>query len=221
MDISPDAPLSLPQFDFIFLGGNLALDLVNTKRSRRVPGSRRIIQFDQLYDLEQLGAWWKEACARHGLARYEACVWTAEDFALLIELRAELRDLFETIIAECSAKDGAEFSTHEVAAKSLAPVLNKVLGRGSFVVSRGAEGIQRKYASREGRPDGLLAIALAASELLAERDPKRLRDCRSERCVLLFYDSTKSGTRQWCRQECMNRSRARENYRRAKGTEPL
>jgi predicted RNA-binding Zn ribbon-like protein len=31
--------------------------------------------------------------------------------------------------------------------------------------------------------------------------------------VLLFYDTTKSGTRRWCSTSCMNRARSSRRYR--------
>jgi predicted RNA-binding Zn ribbon-like protein len=201
--------MQLPQLPFLFIGGNLALDFVNTRRSRRITGSKRIVQFDQLWNLEQAQAWWGEACAKYQLEPCEARDWTDEGYESLVALRAELRALFESIVEGRRASAGA-------------PRLNAALSRGSFVLTLSDSGPRRDYRARDGRPDPLLAIALAAAELLAEREPSRLRACRSERCVLLFYDSTKSGTRHWCRPDCMNRARARANYRRSKaaGTDP-
>lgn len=195
--VSPDG--GLPQIEFLFLGGNLAVDFVNTRRSRRVLGSRRIIQFDQLWDARQVEAWWREACARHGLD-HRAYEWKKADVELLIRLRAELRGLLESIIA------GKPGSTGSPA------VLNHILARGSFSLSLTKTGPRRTYSPRGGKSDPLLAIALAAQELLAERELSRLRHCQSELCTMLFYDTTRSGTRHWCRQSCMNRARARANY---------
>jgi predicted RNA-binding Zn ribbon-like protein len=188
--------------EFLFLGGNLALDLVNTKRSRRIPGSRTIIQYDQLYEADQAAAWWTEAEEKHGL-KIEGQSWADEAFELLLALRIELRSVFESL------REGRR-------ADCPTPVLNRILARGSFLLRVGTEGVSREYASREGGYDPLLRIALSASRLLAKGDLSRLRGCRSERCTILFYDTTKSGTRHWCRSECMNRSRARANYRRRK-----
>lgn len=52
--------------------------------------------------------------------------------------------------------------------------------------------------------------------LLTEGDLRRLHKCRNERCVLLFYDTTKSGTRQWCSLDCFNRTRSSQRYRQRK-----
>jgi len=208
MDFDGDSAESLgaerlAQLDFIFLGGNLAIDLVNTRRSRRIPGSRIIVQYDQIYDSEQAAAWWQKAQAKHSLRRSEPHQWTDEDFEMLIALRIELRALFEAL------REGRK-------AACPAPVLNRILARGSFSLRIEEGGVSREYAAREGGYDPLLSIALSATRLLAKGDLTRLRACRSERCTLLFYDSTKSGTRHWCRPECMNRARARANYRKQK-----
>jgi len=208
MDTEVRTESELPQLDFLFIGGNLAINLVNTWRNRRIPGSRQAIRFNLLRDVSQVELWWRKACAQHGLTGYEEYVWSEEDFELLLALRAELRSLFEAKIGNRAELPPTIF-------------LNRVLARGSFVVRIGGASayrdcVAREYVSREGRPDALLAIALAAAELLATCDLSRLHDCRSEQCLALFYDTTKSGTRHWCRPECMNRARARENYRRSK-----
>jgi predicted RNA-binding Zn ribbon-like protein len=202
MDFDGDSAEPLPQVEFLFLGGNLALDLVNTRRSRRLPGSRTIIQYDQLQDADQAAAWWVEASARHNL-HFVGQSWSEEDFESLLALRIELRALFEAL------REGRRASCPS-------PVLNRLLARGSFSLRIDAGDISRDYAPRGGGRDPLLAIALSAARLLAKGDLSRLRACRSERCTLLFYDSTKSGTRHWCRPECMNRARARANYRKLK-----
>jgi predicted RNA-binding Zn ribbon-like protein len=204
MDFDGDSAEALPQMEFLFLGGNLALDLVNTKRSRRLPGSRVITQYDQLYDRDQAAAWWREAAGRYRHECHEDCGWSEEAFELLIALRIELRAVFEAL------GEGRN-------AACPTPVLNKVLSMGSFSMRIDEGGSRREYLPREGGSSALLAIALAASRLLAKGDLSRLRACRSERCTMLFYDTTKSGTRHWCHSECMNRARARANYKKTKG----
>jgi len=204
MDTEVKTDSELPSLDFLFIGGNLAINLANTWRNRPIPGSRQNVhRLDLLWDLSRAELWWRRACVQHGLTGYEGFGWSEESFGILIALRAELRSLFEGIIAKRADLPQT-------------PVLNSTLARGSFVVRTEGVRVSREYVSHDGRPDALLAIALAAAELLATGDLSRLHDCRSDRCLALFYDSTKSGTRHWCRPECMNRARARENYWRAK-----
>jgi predicted RNA-binding Zn ribbon-like protein len=50
-------------------------------------------------------------------------------------------------------------------------------------------------------------------------DLSRLRQCHSHhihRCILLFYDTTKSGTRQWCSTACLDRERSARRYEEKK-----
>jgi predicted RNA-binding Zn ribbon-like protein len=207
MDTEVNTESELPTLDFLFIGGNLAINLVNTWRNRPIPGSRQNVhRLDLLWDISRAELWWRKACVQHGLIRYEEFGWSEESFEILLALRAELRSLFEGIIAK-----------HTELPQT--PCLNRVLARGSFFVGTEGTHVSREYVSRNGRPDALLAIGLAAAELLAEGDLSRLHDCQSDRCLALFYDSTKSGTRHWCRPECMNRARARENYWRSKERE--
>lgn len=215
-EVSPQN--NLAQTEFIFPGGNLAVDFVDTKRSRRIPGSSEIIQFDQLWSIDQVKAWWRAASSRYGLD-VEAYAWREEDYAFAISLRSELREIFESIIAGRGTESPRILAMPRRASKPRIDSLNKALSRGSYEL-RSADGcFERSYRPRAGAADTLdplAEIGLAASALLAEGDLGRLRACRSERCTLLFYDTTKSGTRLWCREACMNRSRARATYRKSK-----
>jgi predicted RNA-binding Zn ribbon-like protein len=203
MDANSEAGSGPLTLDFLFVGGNLAINLVNTWRKRRVPGSRQSLRFDLFWDLSRVELWWRMACARHGLHGYGGYAWSEESISLLLGLRTELRSLFEAMI-------GKREDLPPV------PMLNRILERGSFVVGTEGSTVRREYLSREGERDALLEIALGAAEFLATVDRTRFHDCRNDQCLALFYDQTKSGTRRWCRAECMNRARARENYRKRK-----
>jgi predicted RNA-binding Zn ribbon-like protein len=61
-----------------------------------------------------------------------------------------------------------------------------------------------------------IRLALALSVLDATRlDPGRVRRCGRPGCVLLFYDTSKNGTRRWCDMAvCGNRAKAAAHYER-------
>jgi len=64
---------------------------------------------------------------------------------------------------------------------------------------------------------------LAARDLLRllERDPDRIRRCAGDGCVLHFYDTSRSGRRQWCSMAgCGNRAKARRHYARTRTAAP-
>ncbi|MFL5652938.1 MAG: CGNR zinc finger domain-containing protein [Ktedonobacteraceae bacterium] len=52
--------------------------------------------------------------------------------------------------------------------------------------------------------------------LFTRAEKHRLHICKNERCILFFYDTTKSATHQWCSLECMNRARSLQHYRHVK-----
>ena len=190
---------------FVFVGGSLALDLVNTEVVIR--GKR----LDLLNTPEALGCWWQaahveypdpasvDAIARHGVA-------APADLAATTELRSALRRLLE------SAADGGVIDGHD-----LDPV-NRVLATGVQALEIVGPGSFRStFRSRtSGSKAMLLPIASSALELLTGRDITRLHRCANERCILLFYDTTKSATRRWCSVECMNRARSAERHRNQK-----
>jgi predicted RNA-binding Zn ribbon-like protein len=62
----------------------------------------------------------------------------------------------------------------------------------------------------------LLPFALSALQLFTQTEKHRLHQCKNDRCILFFYDNTKSSTRQWCSIECMNRARSLQHYQHVK-----
>jgi predicted RNA-binding Zn ribbon-like protein len=190
---------------FFFVGEALALDLVNTEIATRGK------PVDLLDPPNALPAWWRAARARYPEADDTdgAADLAFADPRLLPAvkgLRAALRRLF-----------GAIADRHPMPTADLA-VLNGVLRAGSAQVEAGDDGrLRTVYRARDRAIDAaLLPIARSATTVLTERDPARLHRCGNERCVLLFYDTTKSATRRWCSVGCMNRARSAARYRARK-----
>jgi predicted RNA-binding Zn ribbon-like protein len=194
-----------PLDDFVFVGESLALDLVNTAIVAR--GKAR----DLLATPADLAAWW-----RHALAHYSDIAFVLgtphsdmDDPPVLAPakaLRAALRAIFEAVIAGES-----------VAASDL-EVLNRILRSGYETIAIKPGDIPRpQLGSHDTGPDAtLLPIARSAFDLLTGKDLARLHRCANDRCVLLFYDTTKSATRRWCSVGCMNRARSSRRYRERK-----
>jgi predicted RNA-binding Zn ribbon-like protein len=65
-------------------------------------------------------------------------------------------------------------------------------------------------------PVDRVRLALALTVLDATRlDPQRVRRCSRSGCVLLFYDTSKNGSRRWCDMAvCGNRAKAATHYER-------
>lgn len=188
---------------FLFVGEALALDLVNTEVVVR--GKRT----DLLDAPNALAAWWRAARARYpdAFGAGDPAV-SPDDGALpaATALREALRQIFGAV---ADGRDG-----RVIAAPDLS-VLNRVLATGyQAVVIDGGGALRPIVGSRDTGPDGtLLPVARSAFELLTTKDPARLHRCSNDRCVLLFYDTTKSATRRWCSVGCMNRARSAARYR--------
>ena len=63
----------------------------------------------------------------------------------------------------------------------------------------------------------LAPVLWSASDILVGPASARLRACANDRCLWLFLDDSKNGTRRWCSmQSCGNRAKAHRHYLRHK-----
>ena len=203
MSQSEDRPAGGPaDSGFVFGGGALALDLVNTEVVIR--GRPR----DLMAIPDDLSRWWAWAAEASGDRDRTVVLGRPLRFdAALLEatrrLRAALRAVFTAVVGDQPPPED------DLAA------LNQALARGyeRLVPAAGGQ-LQSVYDTGED-PAGplLLPIARSAVRLLTEVDRGRLHRCRNPRCVLFFYDATRSATRQWCSLACMDRARSVARYR--------
>jgi predicted RNA-binding Zn ribbon-like protein len=190
-----------PPLPFLFVGDALALDLVNTEIVVR----RNAI--DLLTGPGAYAAWWHAAASHHPdmVARLPAGASEANPELLpnVITLRGALREIF-----------GAVANGAMIPADALA-ILNRVLEGVDDAIELSVTGEPRPLlVPRAPAADGpLAAVARSAFALLTEGESSRLHRCANERCVLYFYDTTKSATRRWCSTACMNRARSSRRYR--------
>jgi predicted RNA-binding Zn ribbon-like protein len=185
--------------EFLFIGDVLALDLVNTEQMVR--GKPR----DQLATPEDATQWWY-AAQRHyaDLAVAQASGVAHIDTAALAALKRLRKDLRGILgaIADGTAPAAADLEA-----------LNSVLRMGTHALGQAAAGALRpEYRVQPGADPMRFAIALSAFQLVRDGDPQRLHRCSNNRCVLLFYDTTKSATRRWCSVSCMDRARSAKRY---------
>jgi predicted RNA-binding Zn ribbon-like protein len=121
-------------------------------------------------------------------------------------VRAAIRTLCTNLV-ERQLLDGEALTT-----------LNTILAMG-YPALEAASGQELVAVYRTRQVDEaavLLPIALSALQLFTQAEKHRLHACKNERCILYFYDTTKSATRQWCSLECMNRARSLEHYQHIK-----
>ena len=190
---------------FPFLGEVLALDLTNTDILLR----GKTHEF--LKSPEDAAQWWQEATLQHPdrdrvQGEEEITRWDTTLLTNMRQLRNALRHLFTALI------EGRPVNESDLAE------LNSVLAMGYSSLEMRAEGelstIYQTTVPEYGAI--LLPLALSAQHIITEGERSRLHLCANERCVGLFYDTTRSATRQWCSTECMNRARSIQHYRAAK-----
>ena len=67
-------------------------------------------------------------------------------------------------------------------------------------------------------PALLAPVLWSAGDLMIQRERRYVRQCANEKCLWLFVDESKSGTRRWCDMtSCGNRAKARRHYLKVKG----
>jgi len=194
-----------PAKDYLFLSGILALDFVNTevvvRRKRR----------DLFATPEDVADWWQQALVHHPdgqkvMADTDAIVWSTQLLEKIKLVRAAIRTLCTNLVGQ-QPFDGEALMTLNTVLAMGHPSLDVALGREMVPVYRIRENDQGAI---------LLPIALSALHLFTQAEQHRLHKCKNEQCILFFYDTTKSATRQWCSLNCMNRARSLQHYRHVK-----
>ena len=196
----PDTPPGSP---FPFVGNALALDFVNTEvLVRKRP-------HDLLPAPGAVAPWWGAAQARSpdaDLVGRDAAPLRCDEEGLraVKEARAALRLVFGTLA------EGRPLSPGE-----LSP-LNGLLRRAYHRLDATPRGdVSPAYGTEGTGVERLLvAVALSAFRLIAQGERTRLRRCQN--CIGLFYDTSKSATRRWCSEVCMNRAWSARHYARSK-----
>lgn len=177
-----------------FVGGTVALDLVNTVCYRDDPARR----FDKITDAETLTAF-----ARASLALSDAGGWQvavpgpgtdAIGLAFHLGLREAVDRLFRPVI-DTGAPESEAFA-------SLLRTHADLLGGESLGV--GPAGIE---LDPESRPRFALVVTFSAIRLAGSPELKRLKRCPS--CHWLFVDRSRNASRVWCDMlTCGNRAKA-------------
>jgi predicted RNA-binding Zn ribbon-like protein len=196
--------------DYPFLSGVLALDLVNTEVIVR--GKR----YDLLCSPGDPADWWQEALTHHPdrekvRQETQTIVWSLPLLERIKLIRAAIRTLCTNLVEQQPLDQEA------------LTVLNTILALGypALEVTSGNDLIATYHTREADQGDILLPIALSAFHLLTQAEKLRLHKCKNDRCILFFYDTTKSATRQWCSLACMNRARSLQHYQHIKSEKTM
>jgi predicted RNA-binding Zn ribbon-like protein len=183
---------------FQFIGGDLALDFVNTADR---PKGGPVVEQEKLATPEAVIDWAKAA----GIAT-EADVrrWRNQDLAPLLPSAHELRDAIFRIFYEHASGDRPK--------ESNLAVLNSMLreaGQNREIADCGGE--FRKEWKNSADPRRILwQVAESAGRLLTSNAVERVKFCGSDTCRWLFVDTSKNHTRRWCEMRvCGNRAKVR------------
>jgi predicted RNA-binding Zn ribbon-like protein len=189
---------------FFLIGNNLALDFVNTEIV--ADGA----PLDLLAGIADLAAW---AVATDLLTSAQASsllpAWSERSKGVPPQvpgLRSALKEIFGNLLRGRNAPSESLGTVNEV--------LNRHKGRVELRKTRA--GFEQRLIADYADPRQLLVpIAEAAADLLCHADLRYLRKCENPKCVLIFYDTTKSHRRRWCSMAaCGNRAKAASFYRR-------
>jgi predicted RNA-binding Zn ribbon-like protein len=75
----------------------------------------------------------------------------------------------------------------------------------------------RIEAARPSVPYLLAPVLWSAGDLLLEQGRARVRRCANDKCLWLYVDRSRTGSRRWCDMaSCGNRAKARRHYLRSK-----
>ena len=173
--------------DWVWDGGRLGLDLLNTVRDRA--SSPR----ETLRTPADLAVWLREADLPHG----------EDDVGEeALDAARRLRAAIDALSQEDAGAPAAVAVVNAMAAKAPAGPRLALDGGGLVAVPP-----QPSVATALGR------IALDAIDLLT--GDERVRVCAAEDCGIRFADRSPARNRQWCSmRRCGNRSKARRHYTR-------
>lgn len=201
---------------FEFIGGQLALDFVNT-----ASGRNRDELKDRLGNYADLVEWAAAAralpdCVPADLE--QAAAQHPGAAARTLEEARALREALYRIFRAFAAGSGAE--------KEDMDRLNAVFRRANMhrtlfcggLNTTGAPTFDWKWDASGAELDRVLwPVALAAADLLTVGDAQRVKECGGEHCNWLFLDQSRNRSRRWCTmRDCGNRLKARRHYHRRK-----
>jgi len=200
---------------FEFLGGQMALDFVNTA-SARAHGPLK----DRLQSYADLVAWADGAHALPDCVPGDLLKAAAEHpriAARTLEDARALREALYRVFKAFAAGPGAP-----PAPEADMALLNTHFRRANAhrtlcchkPNTHGAPTFEWAWDPSGAELDRVLwPVVLAAAELLTAGDPARLKECGGHDCSWLFLDQSKNRSRRWCSmQDCGNRVKAKRHY---------
>ena len=206
---------------FEFVGGQLALDFVNTASRRDVgPLNERLQSYSDLVEWAALAKALPDAVPGD-LEKAAAAHPAAAERTLneARELRESLYRIFRAFAAGPEAKAAAADDMARLNAVFRRANSHRTLCCGG-PNTVGAPTFDWKWDDGGAELDRVLwPIALAAAELVTSSDPQRIKECGGDNCNWLFLDQSKNRSRRWCTMEdCGSKVKSKRHYHRQKET---
>jgi predicted RNA-binding Zn ribbon-like protein len=166
---------------------------------------------ESLKSLGDLLAWLDRSVHASPSATREIASWArrhdkaaAKLFAEAVAMREVLFRVFQAAAA------GAPIVMQDFAA--LSDAIARAPARSRLARSGGGYG-WRLEPIEPAAPALLAPVLWSAADLLIAGERERVRQCANAKCLWLFLDRSKTGTRRWCDMaSCGNRAKARRHY---------
>ncbi|MGW6276112.1 CGNR zinc finger domain-containing protein [Kribbella sp. NPDC055071] len=182
---------------FVFVGGRVCLDLVDTV------GKRATENVERLADRGRLADWLTEV----GLAESSPAV-SESDVRRARELREAVYSLVRSILDDRDPQDQD------------ADVVNRLAHKADLIpqLQVGPDGLAAAWRGATPVGAALSTIARDAIDLLTGPLADRVKECENPECTLVFLDDSQARRRRWCSMERCGNLAKLAKYR---GGEPL
>ena len=193
-----------PVEEMDLVGGDVALDFVNTGSSRAVaPFKEKLVRYGDLVTwAERVDEIGPETAAR---LRALAAADPEEAERVLRRARA-LREAIYRSFASIARGESAQAADLAILGEGVA----RAAAHRLLVPT--AEGCEYEYSDADALDRPLWPVALSAADLATSADVGRVKECASDNCNWLFLDVSKNRSRRWCdMKDCGNRAKARRH----------
>lgn len=212
MSNAPIASSLAPHLPFKYVGGDPAVDLVNT-----VDWTRRGPVDDRLTDYDRLTRWAEGAAVltpRLGAELRKEAERRRRDadaaHRAAVQLRWVLRESFAALAHGDSPPSSALEELNRAVSFSMAQLrLTRDRPGGATLLRWG-------WRDAPDHLDSILwPVARSAAELLVSEEAVRIRECGGIDCGWLYVDRSRNGLRRWCQMEvCGTREKSRRRAER-------
>lgn len=202
-----------PDLPFRFIGGDPALDLVNTVDwTRRGPDDERMTDYARFTEFAEGAGVIDHATAERLRERAEH-----EPYAAAQAHRRVLvfRDALQRIVASGNPSDSRVRQALGVINAELRSALAHLELRDA------GSGLALDWGAPGQSLDApLWPIAWSAAQLLSSEERPRIRACAAPDCGWVYVDRSRNRLRRWCQMEtCGNRAKAQRRYSRVRRTD--